>query len=166
MKTNHLNNAGPARWKQLAHGLFRPARPERKEERGGLAGLRPTANLAQQRPSEGDTPTPAARHHGGAAYPRAGASRPRQTTGRRAQGSWGQSGADAREKDDRVGAGRLRGHELRQACRGGAEKKSATTASHLVYGSHTRAQPKSLTRRSSRREESGNEAREEEQIAG
>ena len=45
MKTNHVNNAGPARWKQLAHGRFRPARPERKEERGGLAGLRPTAAL-------------------------------------------------------------------------------------------------------------------------
>ena len=115
MKTNHLNNAGPARWKQLAHGRFRPARPERKEERGGLAGLQPTANLAQQRPSEGDTPTPAARHHGGAAYPRAGASRPRQTMGRRAQGSRGQSGADAREKEDRVGAVHRCGHELRRA---------------------------------------------------
>ena len=42
MKTNHLDNAGPARGKQLAHGHNRPARPERKEERGGLAGLRPT----------------------------------------------------------------------------------------------------------------------------
>ena len=56
-----------------------------------------------------------ARGRGGAAYPRAGASRPRQTTGRRAQGSRGQSGADAREKEDRVGAVHRRGHELRRA---------------------------------------------------
>ena len=56
-----------------------------------------------------------ARGRGGAAYPRAGASRPRQTTGRRAQGSRGQSGADAREKEDRGGVVHRRGHELRRA---------------------------------------------------
>ena len=166
LKTNYFYSYWAGPWKRTGPRPQPACSARAKGRAAAWLRVRPTAILAQHRPRRDATPTPAARHHGGAAYPRAGAFRPQQATGRRAQGSRGQSSADAREKDDRVGACRLPGHELRRACRGGAEKKSATTASHLVYGSHTRAQPKSLTRRSSRREESGNEEREEEQIAG
>ena len=46
MKTNHVNNAGPARWKQLAHGRFRPARPEREGGEMAQQGVSPRPGSA------------------------------------------------------------------------------------------------------------------------
>ena len=41
MKTTHLNNAGPARGKQLSHGHSWPARSERKGSAAAWQGLGP-----------------------------------------------------------------------------------------------------------------------------
>ena len=46
MKTNHLDNAGPARGKQLAHGHNRPARPEREGGEMAQQGVSPRPGSA------------------------------------------------------------------------------------------------------------------------
>ena len=73
-----------------------------------------------------------------------GASRPRQPMEKRAQRSRGQSGTDARDKEDRGGAVHRRGTSSDELGHGRARKKTVTTASHLADGSHTRAQLKGL----------------------